>query len=716
MTAASTIVGRVPLGSAVDPLLDTLLNDRYRVEKLLARGGVGVVYAAEDIEEKGGRNARVVVKVLSPERVGDSQAEGRFERESKRLNQLFHPNIVRLIATGREPGGRAFMVMEYVDGVTLEAYLGRRKRLDIEDFAPIAAQILKAIGYAHSQGMVHRDLKPSNIMLCARNGRANVVKILDFGLARLIEGDQQITTDQVVGTAGFLAPEQFDGRPIDQRVDVYALGILFYTMLAGRQPFEAATGAALMYKHLHQAPEPLGQVLPVTHGVPDGVISLVMQALCKEPEDRPESANELTEQLFESVHATMFQLPLAPAPKQRPQPPLPHAARSASQLPTTPVMTVTTDDGLELLDETGVHTSTRREPTAVRSGVYRTLRSGTYRRVRSSSTGVPSTLHTKPARATTKRISGVSGVAGGLETMVAPKRQGNAKVLVLAILVPLLVVMSVAYWYQSRGAPSGQQSMVVADALDRVDRLIVSGEFEAAHDALASLADRVDQSDLLRNRHEELALDLELARLVKQAQQFEDSDKLAEARSVYRDILSRDNNHPIARERLLELNALITPPVDEGVELGSLLVACRPNAELLIDGRPAGPTPFLGNLEVGEHTLEVTLDGYAPWTRTVAVKADQNPSISVKLKPQEAEDSAPHAGDIEDDLDDDEGVATGEPDQPKPAKRKKSKVFLPSGPSKPSEPTSPEPPQGETKADVPVKKKSKGIFLPTGEK
>ncbi|MGB1275056.1 MAG: serine/threonine protein kinase, partial [Nannocystaceae bacterium] len=274
------------------------------MEKLLARGGVGVVYAAEDIEEKGGRNARVVIKVLSPERVGDSQAEGRFERESKRLNQLFHPNIVRLIATGREPGGRAFMVMEYVDGETLEAYLATRKRLDIEDFAPIAAQILKAIGYAHSQGMVHRDLKPANIMLCTRNGRANVVKILDFGLARLIEGDQQITTDQVVGTAGFLAPEQFDGRPIDQRVDVYALGILFYTMLAGRQPFVAETGAALMYKHLHEAPEPLGQALPPTHGVPDGVISLVMQALSKEPQARPESANELTERLFECVHAT----------------------------------------------------------------------------------------------------------------------------------------------------------------------------------------------------------------------------------------------------------------------------------------------------------------------------------------------------------------------------------------------------------------------------
>ncbi|MGB1015050.1 MAG: protein kinase domain-containing protein, partial [Nannocystaceae bacterium] len=693
-------------GPGVDPLLNTLLDDRYRVEKLLARGGVGVVYAAEDIEEKGGRNARVVIKVLSPERVGDSQAEGRFERESKRLNQLFHPNIVRLIATGREPRGRAFMVMEYVDGETLEAYLATRKRLDIEDFAPIAAQILKAIGYAHSQGMVHRDLKPANIMLCTRNGRANVVKILDFGLARLIEGDQQITTDQVVGTAGFLAPEQFDGRPIDQRVDVYALGILFYTMLAGRQPFVADTGAALMYKHLHEAPEPLGQALPPTHGVPDGVISLVMQALSKEPQARPESANELTERLFECVHATMFQLPVAPAAaslaKQLANIPIPQpqAARSAAQIPTTPVMTVTADDGLELLDETGAHMSAKRESTAVRSGVYRTLRSGTHRRVRSSGVRSQSAASlSQPSRATTRRIS---RVGTGFEAMVAPKRQSDPRTWILAVLVPLLLVMSVVYWYQSREAPAGQQSMVVADALDRVDRLIVSGEFEAAHDALASLTDRVEQSNLLRNRHEQLAEELELARLVKRARQFEDADKLEEARSVYRDVLSRDNNHPVARERLLELNALIAP-VEEGAEQGSLLISSRPKAELQIDGQRAGPTPFLGNLEVGEHTLSISLDGYAPWARTVEVETGENPSISVRLeaKREVARESTVRGS---------RGAAdTPKPEQPKSSKRKKAKVFLPSGPRPPA------PAEGETKADVPVKK-SKGIFLPTGEK
>ncbi len=701
MTAASTLIGRAPAG-VHDPLLGTLLDGRFRVQDLLARGGVGMVYTAEDTKAERRRDARVVIKVLSPDRVGDVQAEGRFDREAKRLNQLFHPNIVRLLATGAEPGGRAFMVMEYVDGVTLQAYLEKRKRLDIEDFAPIAAQILKAIGYAHTQGMIHRDLKPSNIMLCTRNGRANVVKILDFGLARLIEGDQQITTDQVVGTAGFLAPEQYDGRTIDQRVDVYALGILFYTMLAGAQPFAAETGAQLMYKHLHETPSPLGQMLPPTHGVPDGVIELVMQALSKEPDARQDTANEMTEQLFESVHASMFQLPVAT--KKRPNPPVPgRADRSGSHLPTTPVMTVTADDGLALVEESGPHASasSSSKQVAVRSGVYKAVRTN------GSSSGVYAKVRVSPPKGTPRVTSTTN-----FDAMVAPQRQSQPTWVWVVLCVAVLCIGGGIYMYlNSGGQTAGQQTMVVADALDRVDRLIVSGEFEQAHDALALLTERVQGSDLLKNRHEQLRNALQLARLVEQARAFESEDKLEEARSAYRDILSRDNNHPVARERLLELNAMIVVPVEQGALQGSLLVTSTPTAELLIDGREVGPTPFLGNLEVGEHTFSIALDGYEAWETKVEVAADENPPLAVELVslaspgPRPKRPRTPsHTPDVE------VPEQPAEPVEPpqEQAKKKKS-IFLPAGKKKPE-------PAPEAKTGDEPKKKKKSIFLPTGAK
>ncbi len=700
MTAASTIIGRAPAG---DPLLGTVLDERFEVERLLARGGVGLVYEAIDNKAERRRDRKVVIKVLSPDRVGDAQAEGRFERESQRLNQLFHPNIVRLVATGREPSGRAYMVMEYVDGITLQAYLEDRKRLDIEDFAPIASQILKAIGYAHSQGMIHRDLKPSNIMLCTRNGRANVVKILDFGLARLIEGDQQITTDQVVGTAGFLAPEQYDGRTIDQRVDVYALGILFYTMLAGRRPFEGETGAQLMYKHLHELPPGLGQALPPTHGVPDGVIEMVMQALSKEPNARQDSANGMTEQLFASVHASMFQLPMAAKPKNPPVP------RASVDLPTTPVMTVTADDGLALVEESGSHASASGRHGAVRSGVYRTVKSGTHPRV--SGSGVYAKVRVTPPR-------GVRRVTTNLNTLAVPQEPSQPLWRWVGLAALVLCIGGGTFLYLNGQQPTaGQHSMVVADALDRVDRLIVSGSFDEAHDALAELADQVDQSDLLRNRHAELRQDLELARLIEQAQAFEDADKLEEARSVYRDVLRQDNNHPRASERLLELNALITP-IEVGAELGSLLVTSTPTAELFIDGRAAGPTPFLGNLEVGEHTFSIDLEGYESWEKTIDVRAEKNQPLAADLvsssssRPRKTSRPKavvePEPADVPPEAEEEVATPTVQP-----KKQKKSGVFLPAGKVKPQPSAEPDP-KSDTPNEQPKKKKS--IFLPTGAK
>jgi hypothetical protein len=201
--------------------------------------------------------------------------------------------------------------MEYLEGELLSAYATRKGPLSLADFTPIAAQILKAIGYAHEQGLMHRDLKPSNIMLCIRRGRANFVKILDFGMAKLVDDERDITSEQIVGTATYLSPEQIRGEPIDARVDVYALGVMFYALLAGRLPFIADNNAALLYKHVHEPPPPLAELLPAGHDIPSGLVALVQRCLAKDVGDRPSDANAVVAALIACVPGELFHLPAA---------------------------------------------------------------------------------------------------------------------------------------------------------------------------------------------------------------------------------------------------------------------------------------------------------------------------------------------------------------------------------------------------------------------
>ena len=286
-------------------MLGALVGDRYKIDRLIGRGGVGVVYLAKDTQTDGD----VVIKILAPNWVGNAEILARFDREVERLSGLQHPNIVDLYDFGHHDG-RAFMVMEYIEGELLKSYIARKKRLSLEEFVPIAGQILKGIGYAHSRGLMHRDLNPANIMLCIREGKANFVKILDFGLAKLKEGEVKVTEQHdLVGTAGFLAPEQIKGEDIDLRVDVYSIGVMFYNMLSGRMPFEGEHNATLLYKHVHEPPLPLGEILPVQHNIPVHLLRLIHDCLEKSPDQRPEDANEMVEDLIDCVPAALFRLP-----------------------------------------------------------------------------------------------------------------------------------------------------------------------------------------------------------------------------------------------------------------------------------------------------------------------------------------------------------------------------------------------------------------------
>ena len=296
-----------------DPLVGETLGGRYKIDRLIGRGGIGLVYLALDQVE--GR--KVVVKVLAPHWTDDEDAVARFDREALRMAKLDHPNVVRMYDHGHH-GDQAFIVMEFLDGEPLRNYLNRKKTLSFEEFIPIASQVLAGVGYVHARNIMLRDIKPPNIMLCERDGKANHVKLLDFGLAKLMGEDDELTKAHVIGTAGYLSPEQIRGEKIDVRVDVYALGIMFFLMLTGESPIEGDNDAAVLFNHVHGDRKQLADLLPAGHRVPEEVIELIHQCLSKIADERPADANEMAEVLFESVHPSMFLLPTASDVTRRP--------------------------------------------------------------------------------------------------------------------------------------------------------------------------------------------------------------------------------------------------------------------------------------------------------------------------------------------------------------------------------------------------------------
>ncbi len=252
----------------------------YELEGLLGEGGIGQVYAAQD--KVLGRH--VAIKTLRPELSRDRNFVDRFYNEAKSLANLNHTNITTLYALHAE-GDEAFMVMELVQGQTLEAVLARVGRLTLRDSLAVLAQAVPGIRYAHRRGVIHRDLKPANLMLTDEG----VVKIMDFGIAR-VRGSQHLTqVGEFVGTFVYASPEQIRGEEVDERSDLYSLAIVFYRMLAGNAPFTSDNEYALMTAQLQTPPPPLvGQVSDLD----EATEKVLMRALAKRPEDRFASVEE----------------------------------------------------------------------------------------------------------------------------------------------------------------------------------------------------------------------------------------------------------------------------------------------------------------------------------------------------------------------------------------------------------------------------------------
>jgi serine/threonine-protein kinase len=279
-----------------DPMIGRMMAGRYLVQQRIGRGGMGLVYRARQV----GLERDVVIKVLAAEALDTTTAHERFMREAQALSMLNHPNIVSIYDFGQDTQ-QSYIVMEYVDGTRLDTLIKRHKHLTLDVFTPIARQMLEALGDAHEMGLMHRDLKPSNVLLTHKREYPYYVKVLDFGLAKMLEDDSDLTGQHnLVGSMAYLSPEQILGHAIDQRVDVYALGVLFYYMLSGSKPF-VGNDTAVLYKHIHAEVPPLHERLPAGHDVPAALAALIERCLAKDPAKRPAHADDLLDELLRAL-------------------------------------------------------------------------------------------------------------------------------------------------------------------------------------------------------------------------------------------------------------------------------------------------------------------------------------------------------------------------------------------------------------------------------
>jgi serine/threonine-protein kinase len=281
------------------------LAGRYRLEEVIGRGGMSTVYRATDAVL--GRT--VAVKVLLAGLAEEDPAYiARFQREARAAAALHNRAVVAVYDVGVDDDAR-FIVMEHVTGRSLAALLSGGKPLPLQESLRIGEQVASALGAAHAVGIVHRDIKPANVMI-ADDG---AVKVLDFGVARMLDGTSITKAASVLGTAAYMAPERATGEAGDARADIYSLGCLLYAMLTGAPPFHAEHAAALLHQHVNSSPRPAGDLRAE---VPPELGALVADMLAKAPEDRPQNAARVGERLraiSESADPTAPTARLAPA-------------------------------------------------------------------------------------------------------------------------------------------------------------------------------------------------------------------------------------------------------------------------------------------------------------------------------------------------------------------------------------------------------------------
>lgn len=278
----------LPKVATSDPLIGQVFAGRYKIVKLLGEGGMGCVYLAE--QALGTNVRKVALKTLHRHLSNDEAIRERFQREVGTVAELEHPNTIHVFDFGTAADGQLFIVMEFVQGESLAAALTKAKFFSPDRTKRVLSQVCGALAEAHQHGIVHRDLKPDNVILTKRAGQEDFVKLLDFGIAkRSAEADvnEKKLTQQgmVLGTPPYMSPEQFTGRAVDARSDIYAIGVMAYEMLTGELPFKADTAWEWATQHMREAPRPI-EGAPHGGDVPRPMRKAISRALSKAPEDR----------------------------------------------------------------------------------------------------------------------------------------------------------------------------------------------------------------------------------------------------------------------------------------------------------------------------------------------------------------------------------------------------------------------------------------------
>jgi serine/threonine-protein kinase len=285
------------VGADRDTWTGERLGGRYLVGRLLGAGGMGSVYEAmrEDLGQM-----RVAVKILHAPLAADAMLLARFRREAETVGQINHPNIVRILdfhAEPDQPEEPAYLVMEYLDGVSLRQAFARHIDFSAERIVFIASQMLAALAAVHRAQVIHRDIKPENVLLTSMSGLGDIVKLLDFGVAKqlgAIPGSTLTQTGAVMGTPTYMAPEHARGAPIDRRSDLYAVGVILYEALAGAAPFTGDNYNALLFAIQQGTPVPLATLRP---DLDPQLIQVISHAMATDPDERFQTAEEMAEAL-----------------------------------------------------------------------------------------------------------------------------------------------------------------------------------------------------------------------------------------------------------------------------------------------------------------------------------------------------------------------------------------------------------------------------------
>lgn len=282
-----------------DPFVSTVLDGKYLIEEPIGKGGMGLVYRARHVNF----NRLFAIKILKNELVSDPQAIKRFRNEANAAGMIRHPNAITITDFNITNDGAAYLVMDYVEGRSLRDILKKEGRQSYQRTVFLLSQVCDAAAAAHRKGIIHRDLKPDNIMVEHQEDQSEMVRVLDFGIAKLSQNpaySENITVGgAILGSPYYMSPEQCDGRHLDHRSDIYSLGIILYELLVGKVPFRAQTPWGLVKMHC-SAPPPL--IRNYRQDIPPALENAVLKALAKDPKDRQQSAIDLKRELEASLN------------------------------------------------------------------------------------------------------------------------------------------------------------------------------------------------------------------------------------------------------------------------------------------------------------------------------------------------------------------------------------------------------------------------------